>query len=372
MKKRQLTGLLTISLICAVLVASSGSQVSAWSNGGWSADPSHPDYGTHDWIAQHALDWLPTQEKQFFISNLASYLYGTELPDNVNTPDGIGDTAKHHVYFFANGSLQDDAAAVRAKQEYANAQVSFSTGNFSAAVEHLGMVAHYVSDVAVFGHVMGAATVWGTEKHHSDYEDYVLSRTDTFDSEFSNFLTFDGNLTTTSPYDATVTVAWVTTFDAGKGYNCVWMDQHYNWSDPTYRNRCGESLNIATNAVADVLHAFYSETVAPSSTPTQTATASITPTPSATSAPTSTFDSDSVTNSSPISNNNIHSNSESDTFYSRIHGRRRVFVASCSCCNFGCLPKKEQSSEEQELAEDNGEFFSQQKLQISSFSLLSP
>lgn len=29
----------------------------AWSNGGYSSDPTHPDYGTHDWIAQHALDW---------------------------------------------------------------------------------------------------------------------------------------------------------------------------------------------------------------------------------------------------------------------------------------------------------------------------
>jgi len=34
----------------------------AWSNGGFSADPSNPDYGTHDWIAQHALDWMPDQE----------------------------------------------------------------------------------------------------------------------------------------------------------------------------------------------------------------------------------------------------------------------------------------------------------------------
>jgi len=30
----------------------------AWSSGGFSSDPSNPKYGTHDWIAQHALDWV--------------------------------------------------------------------------------------------------------------------------------------------------------------------------------------------------------------------------------------------------------------------------------------------------------------------------
>lgn len=28
----------------------------AWSNGGYSTDPSNPKYGTHDWIAERALD----------------------------------------------------------------------------------------------------------------------------------------------------------------------------------------------------------------------------------------------------------------------------------------------------------------------------
>src|SRR5512134_2582410 len=73
----------------------------SWSNGGYSVNPTSPAYGTHDWIAHHALDWLSTQQKQFIVNNFASYLYGTELPDNGNAPDGIGDTTKHHVYFSA-------------------------------------------------------------------------------------------------------------------------------------------------------------------------------------------------------------------------------------------------------------------------------
>jgi hypothetical protein len=128
---------------------------------------------------------------------------------------------------------------------------------------HLGMVAHYVADMAVFGHVMGASTAWGAENQHSDYEDYVLDRTESYSSEFTGYLMFDGNLAAVSAYDAALALARDTTFDDGGGLTCTWMDQHYNWSDPTFRNRAGESLNLAVNAVADVLHSFYGEVVIP-------------------------------------------------------------------------------------------------------------
>src|SRR4030066_249100 len=92
-------------ILSLLLLASLGaSGVSGWSNGGYSANPASPDYGTHDWIAEHALDWLPQQEKQFILDNKAAYLYGTELPDNNKAADGIGDTTKHHIYFLANGN----------------------------------------------------------------------------------------------------------------------------------------------------------------------------------------------------------------------------------------------------------------------------
>lgn len=282
-------------LVAAFVLASVGCQaVWAWSNGGYSSDPTHPDYGTHDWIAEHALDWLPTQEKQFLTDNLASYLYGTELPDNKNTPDGVGDTTKHHIYFYANGTVQDDAAALRAKQEYANAQALFEAGNFSGAAEHLGMVAHYISDMAVFGHVMGASTAWGTEKHHSDYEDYVDARTGTYQSTFDTYLAFDGALTAGSAYDEAVAVAQDTTFGGSSELSCLWMDQHYSWVDAAFKGRCGESLNLAVNAVTDMLHGFAvaelgvaaSPTPTPTVAPTSpTATPVITPTATSSLAP---------------------------------------------------------------------------------------
>jgi hypothetical protein len=99
-----------ISLL-SIWITASRAEVSGWSNGGYSADPANPDYGTHDWIAEHALDWLPLEEKQWLLDNKVSYLYGTELPDNSQASDGVGDTTKHHVYYFANGSVQDDAGS---------------------------------------------------------------------------------------------------------------------------------------------------------------------------------------------------------------------------------------------------------------------
>jgi hypothetical protein len=41
------------------------------------------------------------------------------------------------------------------------------------------------------------------------------------------------------------------------------MDENYNWSNPSFENRCGESLNLAVNLIADVLHTFYVKEVIP-------------------------------------------------------------------------------------------------------------
>jgi hypothetical protein len=262
MRKKQAACLFTIALLSTWFIASTA-EVSGWSNGGYSADPDNPDYGTHDWIAEHALDWLPLEEKQFLLDNKASYLYGTELPDNGQAADGIGDTTKHHVYYFANGSVQDDVAAVRAKEEYMNAVNFYNAGNFDEAAKRLGMVTHYIVDMAVFGHVMGASTAWGAEVHHSDYETYVQARTDSYVDDFNSFLVFDGSLRSVSAYEAALTLANDTTFDADGQYTCVWMDQNYNWSDAAFKSRSGESLNLAVNLIAGVLHSFYTEAIIP-------------------------------------------------------------------------------------------------------------
>jgi parallel beta-helix repeat protein len=261
---RTATGIMLILLLIGVsYVTLDVRPATSWSNGGFSDDPSNPDYGTHDWIAQHALDWLPQEEKQYILDNLASYLYGTELPDNAGAPDGIGDVALHHIYYWANESLQDDASATRAQTEYDNALNYIETGNLTMAAKTLGIMSHYIIDVAVFGHVMGSETDWGSEVHHSDYEDYVNTRTNNYTDEFNTYLAFDASLDFISAYDATCVLAFDTTFDVNGDLTCTWMDQHYNWSSLIFKNRCGESLNLAVNYLADVLHTIYLESVLP-------------------------------------------------------------------------------------------------------------
>jgi len=234
--------------------------VKAWSNGGFSADPNNPDYGTHDWIAQHALDWLPAEEKQYILDNLTAYLYGTELPDNGGAPDGIGDSANHHAYFDESETLVDDSAAFRAQWEYEHVLSFLDIDDLANASKTAGLMSHYLADVAVFGHVMGANTPWGAEQHHSDYETYVNTRTNNYTDEFNSYLSFDGSLDLISAYNATKNLAYDTTFDVDGELTCVWMDQNYNWSDQLFRDRAGESLNLAVNYLADVLHTLYSQT----------------------------------------------------------------------------------------------------------------
>ncbi|MFH0897460.1 MAG: Ig-like domain-containing protein, partial [Candidatus Bathyarchaeota archaeon] len=101
----------------------------------------------------------------------------------------------------------------------------------------------------VFGHVMN------DETHHSDYEDFVGTQTASYSyGLFESHLVFDGNLENISAYDASISLGR-NTFNDGRGtYNANWMDTHYDWSNLAFWNRCGESLNLATNYVADVLH----------------------------------------------------------------------------------------------------------------------
>ena len=269
--------------------------VSGWSNGGYSTDPAHPVYGTHDWIAQHALDWLPTAEKQYIQNNLAAYLYGTELPDNANAPggDGIGDTTKHHIYYSDTGTVTDDSSAQRASVEYNIALNYLKEQDWADAAETVGTMTHYIADMGVFGHVMGASTPWGAEVHHSDYETYVDDRTKSYIGtgsgiSFNQFLSFDGSLSILSAYNAALNVAYDTTFGGNNHLNCTWMDTNYNWNNSTFSDRCGQSLNLAVNAVTDVLHTLYQAAGVNSPTPTASPTASPT-SPSPTASPIATL-----------------------------------------------------------------------------------
>jgi len=247
--------ILTFALVSALLLCLQPAL--CWSNGGYSADPANSNYGTHDWIAQHALDYLPAEEKQYITSNLQVYLFGTELPDLPKSQGGFGDTTKHHIYYSAEGALTDDASAKRAQAMYNEALCDLEAGNLTGAAEVAGAMTHYIADLAVFGHVMGVSTAWGTEVHHSDYETHVNSQTGSYSVSFSSYLQFDGALANLTASDAAKNFAYDTTFGGASGYGCVWMDQNYDWGNAAFSDRCGESLSLAVNAVADALHSLY-------------------------------------------------------------------------------------------------------------------
>jgi hypothetical protein len=233
--------------------------VQAWSNGGFSSNPNSPDYGTHDWLAHHALNWVPDEMDFWIRNNLDIYLYGTELPDNSKAVlgDGIGDTTLHHIYYRRNGQLQDDASSRRAREACNQVLSCLTIKDYRNASKWMGVASHYISDLAVFGHVMGKTTDWGEEKHHSDYEDWVNSKTNRYDAQFNIFLKFDGKLEQLSAYDAALKLAFDTTFDtSGKGRTAKWMDDNYNPGISSYQERIGESLNLAVNLVADIIYSI--------------------------------------------------------------------------------------------------------------------
>lgn len=235
-----------IKLILLLIIIVGISPVYAWSNGGYSTNINNPKYGTHDMILQKAVSMLPSDMKNKIDIKIASY--GSELPDCKNGTYCISDLAKHHVYYYSNGTVQDNASAVRAQQEYDLAKSYYEnkdTFNFSL---HVGIMSHYISDLSVFGHTMGVKTDWGAETHHGDYESYVESNL----SSFSN-VEFDGRLEKISAYDATLKVAKETTFNNGI-YTNKWMDSNYNWLDPKYVTRTKSIINYSTNIITDVIY----------------------------------------------------------------------------------------------------------------------
>lgn len=245
-----------VLLLCVLLVGAP-STATAWSNGGFSSNPNHPDYGTHDFLAQHALDHVPDDLDFWLRDNLQMYLYGTELPDNKNAPlgDGIGDTTLHHIYYRADGRLQDDAAARRAQESFQQTLTLLTSGDYQNAAKWMGVTSHYVTDVAVFGHVMGKTTDWSAEKHHADYEDWVNDHTKNYDDSLKACLTFEGELQQISPYEAALSVAHDTTFDdSGKDHTAKWMDTNYNPNDPAFQARTCESINLSVNTLADLIY----------------------------------------------------------------------------------------------------------------------
>ncbi|MHA1619546.1 MAG: hypothetical protein ACTSVZ_09700, partial [Promethearchaeota archaeon] len=87
---RQITLNTTLTLLTIfIIVASANIPVNAWSNGSYADDPQdydyEKDYGTHDWIADAALDYLidhNVSQWNWLDSRREIFYVGTEAPDN--------------------------------------------------------------------------------------------------------------------------------------------------------------------------------------------------------------------------------------------------------------------------------------------------
>lgn len=234
-----------IATATAILFLTATQIAVAWSNGGYSSDPQNPDYGTHDWIADAALT-MQTLDVTFLTATYhAEFLLGTEAPDN---PAYIGDSVNHHVYYYSSGVLQDDKCADRASETYQVALGYLTSGDLSNAAFYIGALTHYVADVGVFGHTMGAVSDWGAETHHSDYETAIESMIGSLSPPTGIPL---GNA---DAYSATIGLADIITFGSGAVKTNVWMDANYNWADATFEQSATASLYGAVAAVAAVVN----------------------------------------------------------------------------------------------------------------------
>ncbi len=257
-----------ISTFCLLSSLIYTQSIFPWNNGPSSdsaTDEDHPDcqnipYSTHDWIADHTRVFLPEEERKWLDNNLKLYLLGTEAPDNKKIPNtcnvpnnGYDDRNKGHSVKWNKSfsKLEEDRAAVRAKDEYLKVEKAIKEGKLSDAAFYAGAMAHYIGDVSQYGHSVDFET------HHSDYERLISSKTESFNGGvFEDYLTPDG-LSVLDPYDAVVEISLATARGEGTIQPASWMDSHYKNRNQEYWDSVGASLNKGVNLLADVLHTLY-------------------------------------------------------------------------------------------------------------------
>ena len=234
---------------------SNGTPGSAYANTADDYDISK-NYGTHDWIANKALDLLRGKEKNRI--NLTEYFYGTELPDNTNSPDYAPSVNKEHIYISQDYIITDKSGAEIAQEYYEKSKNNFKNSQYDIASRQLGIMTHFIADLSSFPHVMGKDTDWGESSVHSKFEQNVNKNTlSSLYSPFNNFI-IEEKRVQRSAHDAAIDLAWNITFgnyssDTSMA-SCVWMESHYSWDNNLFVSNVGNSLNLATNFIADVIY----------------------------------------------------------------------------------------------------------------------
>lgn len=233
----------------------------------YTTDLSHANYGTHDWIADHAMHLLPSYERAWIQNHLNTFFLGTEAPDNASLDylganTGYGDFSRHVVTYGANGEVTNDASAKRAQEEYNKASAALPWDEDQAAY-YAGAMTHYIADPAVYAHVMGGSSFLPDALRHSEFERGVASATLQYSAgTFEKYISAPGQISEATAYDSALAVARTTTFGYGATKPALWMSQNIpvtgnTWNinaNATFTNSTGDSLYRAVVACAKVLH----------------------------------------------------------------------------------------------------------------------
>lgn len=226
--------------------------VSAWKNGSYADTPEaytySENYGTHDWIADAALDYLlsiNSSQWSWLDSRREIFFLGTEAPDNGGidivldgiSVSGFGDTTLHHIYFYENGSVfeNEDDAAIRAKWCGDWADVQISSENWDLAAFYLGAMTHYIADMGMYAHVAAnnvAPYYLNFDEFHSTVEGYVNTRSNEVEDPEEFFaIELPLSLNGTSPYNAALETAWETYADPTPtlafSRGTLWMHENF-------------------------------------------------------------------------------------------------------------------------------------------------
>jgi hypothetical protein len=246
------------------------------------------NYGTHDWIADAALQALKNDNATkwgWLWERRTIYLLATEAPDNSNvnvtlngqTLSGFGDTTYHHIYFNEDGSikLNEDDAAIRAKSCGDLADVALTDEKLDVAAFYLGAMTHYIADMGMFAHTTQNNVPphnLNFDLYHSTIEGYVLTRSDDYQNmeEFFKLSTFTPG--SKRPYNASMETAWDSYKDPNPSESitrdAVWLHNNHfsswattyaarangNVTQQLYYNRIEQSINLAVQNIAAAIN----------------------------------------------------------------------------------------------------------------------
>lgn len=257
----KLFGILLVLILCVP-------GVMAWGNGGsvynqpefanqsymWSKTSM---YGTHDYLAEYALKFLPAEERSWLANK--TYLYGTELPDSIGYPESLSDRNAQYMTYGSKG-LTDDFLAARAMKKYDVVLDLIKSGSTAIASKWAGSIVSYVADAGLFSRVIGVS------ENGLAFEGWINRMTRVFPSQefedkYGRYIEYDGSLEIISPYDAVARVAQAAYLGEDGACSAQWMEDNYDPNSEAFIACAGQDFNNIINAEADVLHTIYQASV---------------------------------------------------------------------------------------------------------------